>query len=61
MADGRIYYGEISRKRKPHGIGLLIIPQPESIYKGDFREGEPEGIGWMQLNDVTIEGSWRKG
>lgn len=47
LPDGRIYYGETNQHLQPHGTGILIVPSPELVYKGDFKNGRPSGVGFM--------------
>jgi hypothetical protein len=61
LPDGRIYYGETNHNLQPHGTGILIIPEPEMVYKGDFKDGLPNGIGFMEYHDFMLEGYWQRG
>ena len=60
-SDGNtLLYSGGSKNGRLHGIGTRIWA--DSIYKGDFVNGQPEGVGQVETTDGTIiNGEFEKG
>jgi len=56
------YYGSISPQGQRHGLGVNVSKSDQSIYEGQWHEGQMNGYGRMFLLDGDMyEGHWQNG
>jgi len=64
--NNRYYNGEIGKNslgiQVPHGLGTLYNADGQKVYYGEWKDGEPHGLGEFYRNGKRVfVGSWENG